>query len=197
MGSSALTGELDWLDEEEPVKPPARDLPAVRTKSKKRKSAELTTALRRLTMRQRFYLKLLLESMTVKEADNKLRMAGWRGNRTTLWRWRAMPKFVEAMELARNDQFERSGISKEKVMLDAEKIREEALTPKPILYKGEATGFEEVELGAALRALELQGKGVGISDLDQSRVQVNIDIDFSGRAEGLDFDGECETLSVE
>jgi hypothetical protein len=81
------------------------------------------------------------------------------------------------------------GFSKEKILLDAEKAKELALTPQPVLFQGQPTGETEVELGAYIRALELQGKALGIGSEESQKVQVNIDIDYSGRVEGNVIDG--------
>jgi hypothetical protein len=79
-------------------------------------------------------------------------------------------------------------------MNDAEKIKQIALTPQPVLYQGKKTGFDEVQLAAALRALELQAKGIGLQDTAAQRVQVNIDIDFSGRVDGVDVSVEDDSV---
>ncbi len=112
--------------------------------------------------------------------------AGFILNRTTLYRWRQLPQFIEVVHLQQKWIYECLGISKESVLLDAEKVKQIALNPQPILHQGKDTGFKEVQLGPALRAIEMQGKGVGITDGADRRVQVNIDIDFSGRVDGAD-----------
>jgi hypothetical protein len=75
-------------------------------------------------------------------------------------------------------------VNKDKILSDAEKAKQIALLPKQILYKGTRTGEEEVNVGAYIRALELQGKAIGVGGDDGQKVQVNIDIDYSGRVEG-------------
>jgi hypothetical protein len=72
-------------------------------------------------------------------------------------------------------------ITKDGVIAKTQAVIEHSMTPKPILYKGKATGFEEVDVGAAIRALELQGKATGAWSDAQEKVAVSIDIDFSGR----------------
>ena len=93
--------------------------------------------------------------------------------------------------------FECLGISKERILTDAEKIKQIALTPQPILHQGKDTGFSEIQLGSALRALELQGKGIGLNDSQINRVQVNIDIDFSGRVDGIDVKEDSGVIEGE
>lgn len=188
--------DLDWLDE--PPALPVKDKRTVKVAARKPKKRppELIKAERALTMQQRLYLRWILETNTLAEADRRMKQAGYPADRSTLWRWRNKPEFIEALELMRDWQFKAAGFSKNKVLLDAEKIKEMALTPKPVLYKGEATGYDEVDLGAALRAAELQGKGLGLMDREQHGVVVNVDIDFSGRADVI-IEGESETLAVE
>jgi hypothetical protein len=191
----------DWLDED-PIEPDSIEeavetvqLPAIvkpiRTE-KNRRAKALVLEERDLMHGQRIYLHCLLQSATLAEAENKLRLAGYILNRTTLMRWRKLPRFIKAMDLAQKELFQVLAITKEKVLIDAEHIKDMALTPHPILYKGEDTGFTQVEYGAALKALELQGKGVGLVDPNRERVQVLIDIDFSGRQEQpvIDVNGE-------
>lgn len=165
----------DWLDlpsSRAPVEPKARRL---------RRPRDLTLAERALSHVQRFYVKALLECDSVKKADAVMRKHGYQLDRTTLYRWRRMPAFVRCLHLTQEFGLACLGLSKEKIMLDAEKVKQIAMRPKLVLYKGEPTGQTEVELGSYLRALELQAKGVGITDGTDRTVQVNIDIDFSGR----------------
>ena len=143
---------------------------------------------------KRLYARFLVESLTVAEANKRFSETGYRYTRTTLAAWRNRDiKFCRLVRLLEAVALEQIGITKDKVMLDAEKLKLFAMEPKPILYKGEDTGFEEVNLGAALRALELQGKGVGLTDTQQQKAQVNINIDFSGRQEnpGVTIEGEA------
>lgn len=166
----------DWLDL--PSERPVRVL-----EPKLRRPRDLVRAERDLTIPQRFYVRALLESDSIKQADKAMHKAGYTYDRGTFYRWRNLPKFAKCLGLAQNYQLATLGLSKEKIMLDAEKAKQIAMRPKPVLYKGVATGHTEVELGGYLRALELQAKGVGITDNDDRTVQVNIDIDFSGRAD--------------
>ena len=189
-----MSSDTDWLDEEV-VKTPAVRKRRRANKTKRPKS--LVMAERSLTLPQRYYVRMLVESITIAEAERRMADAGFIFNRTTYWTWRKMPDFVEALAHTQDWQVRAHGINKPGLMLDAEKIKQFALENKPILYKGEATGFEEKELGTAIRALEFQGKGLGITDPDQRGVKVNIDIDFSGRAAGVTIEGESETMVVE
>ena len=201
-----MNEDFGWLDGNADVdfSGPVGKLPAVKNSGNKvlvakrrRRPPELVRAERKLTPIQRFYARMLVETETIKAAEIRMGHAGYRVDRSTYYRWRQMPVFVEVVHLAQSYLFERLGISKERVMNDAEKIKQIALTPQPILHKGVATGFEEIQLGAALRAIELQGKGVGLNDGDANRIQVNIDIDFSGRVDGIDASENSDVIEGE
>ena len=129
-----------------------------------------------------------------------MRLAGFSYNQSTFCRWRQQPDFAECITQLQEWQFKIHGIDKSRLIMDAEKIKQEALGDRPILYKGEATGYKDKDLGTAIRALDFQGKALGITDVQTAGVKVNIDIDFSGRAEGVDgvvIEGDSETLAVE
>lgn len=166
----------NWLD----VKPTKV---LAHKKKRAQRPKELVQSLRKLTIPQRFYLYLLTQCDTYAEADKAMARAGYPYNRATYYRWRCDPRFAKAVELQQKQEIEGMGLNKAKVMLDAERAKQIALRPQPVLYKGKPTGVNEVNVGAYIRALELQGKGVGITDGDKNAVQVNVDIDFSGRSE--------------
>ncbi len=200
-----MSDDFDWMEESEDIdfsgpaeKPVAkvRDPGQAIMRKRRQRPVELVREERKLTPVQRFYMRMLVETETIIAADRRMKDAGYTTDRTTFWRWRRNPQFSKTLELNQKYVFDCLGISKERIMNDAEKIKQIALTPQPILHAGRDTGHKEVELGAALRALEMQGKGIGLSDNEQQRVQVNIDIDFSGRIDGVDvIEGEAERVS--
>lgn len=204
-----MHSDFDWMTEGDvdfsgPVKTVVvkeKDPGAELIKKRKRRPVELVRAERKLTPAQRFYVRMLVETETIAAAERRMVDAGFRMDRTTFYRWRQLPAFSETVHLMQSWVFECLGISKERVMNDAEKIKQIALTPQPVLYQGKKTGFDEVQLAAALRALELQAKGIGLQDTAAQRVQVNIDIDFSGRVDGVDvleddvIEGEFEYVN--
>ncbi len=196
-----MSFDTDWMDAEEaPQELVAPKKP--RRLSKNRRPAALVKAERSLSLEQRYYVRMLTESNTYREAQKRLINAGFpKRDRATYWRWRQNDKVAEALSLLQDWQYACSHISKARLVSDAEKIKQIALRPKPILYKGKATKFKEVDTGVALRAVEFQGKAIGINDPDQRGVTVNIDIDFSGRVDGIDvepIEGEFEeTMAVD
>ncbi len=201
-----MGSEFDWLgntdvDFSGPVTEPKKAVvvdpgKAVMAK-RKRRPVELVRAERKLTPIQRFYARMLVETETIAAAERRMVDAGYKTDRSTYYRWRKLPTFVEVVHLTQNYLFECLGISKERIMNDAEKIKQIALTPVAILHQGKDTGHKEVSLGTALRALELQGKGVGLNDSSINRVEVNIDIDFSGRVDGIDVKEDPDIIEGE
>ena len=63
---------------------------------------------------------------------------------------------------------------RDRLLVRQDEIVETLLTPKPVLYQGEHTGFEEVEAGAAARANETLMKAAGL--LKDKEVDLNIGI---------------------
>jgi hypothetical protein len=144
---------------------------------------ELVEGLRALRHEQRLFLHALLASSSFTEAHRKLAESGIVLKRETTARWTRSPIFVNAWRLLEKAYVR--NITKDGVIAKTQAVIEHSMTPKPILYKGKATGFEEVDVGAAIRALELQGKAVGAWADEQQKVAVSIDIDFSGRPPAL------------
>jgi hypothetical protein len=149
---------------------------------RKRSAEEIADVLTQynLPVQQRVAIRAMMSTSNKAEALRLLKKHGVEITRMTLDRWLKRTDFKEALfraecAVARN-------VSKENVLRKTEALLEEAMTPKPILYKGEHTGFEEVELGTATRLVELQGKAAGLfNDEHQTKVAVMVDIDFSGR----------------
>lgn len=149
---------------------------------KKRDAArtEATKALRELSPVQRLAVEALLHTISRKAAFARLVENGVDIEMKTLDRWCNNAKFIRARR-AREIQIA-ARISKDSVIVNAQNLMDEALTPKPILFKGEDTGFREIELGAALNANEQLAKATGafVQERD-GKTQIVIDIDFSGR----------------
>lgn len=172
--------DFDWLAEKE--NPSSLPMPVRPKNPRMKRPKALIEAERKLTPAMRMYLRFLIESPTVKVAEKKMDDAGFTFDRGTYWRWRRRPDFIQAQELGIEYVAKSIGISKARTLLDAEKVKELALEEQPIMRKGEIVGYS-AELGTAMRAIEFQGKALGIGNEERQRVQVSIDIDFSGRDE--------------
>ena len=138
-----------------------------------------------LSVQQRLAIRALLGSTTHKEALARLQDLGIDIKPAQLSAWIRKDKNFQAA-LATAEAVIVRIVSKNNVLRKTETLLEEAMTPKPILYQGEHTGFEEVDLGVATRLVELQGKAVGLfADESALKVAVLVDVDFSGRKEPL------------
>ena len=177
--------EFNWLESDgEAEDVPGKGIKVPKTHSKRNRPRELILAERKLDPLKRAYARFIVDAESIDQADKWLcEYAGRNYNRVTLYRWRRDDDFATAVRLMQDRVYEQTGINKARLLNDAEKIKQNALTPRPVLFKGKATGHTEQELGVAMRALEFQGKAVGINDNEGARVLVNVDIDFSGRAD--------------
>lgn len=144
--------------------------------------AKRVRLIRRLMPVQRAAVEALMTTVSRADALSVLRQAGYEVNPRQLARWQKQRPFQAALE-AREEELAKT-ISKNSVVKNANALLEVAMRPKPILYKGKHTGFEDVNVGAALTANEQLGKIAGAFVKDEAaRVAVVIDIDFSGRKE--------------
>lgn len=175
---------------------------ATRRKARKARTPERIESTRSryaLPYKKRMAIEALLHNSTVREAAEAMQRLGFDVEPNNLSQWRRQPEFIRAFR-AREIELAAS-ISKETVVLNAAKLFEEALKPRPILHKGEDTGFEEIELGHALTANEQMGKATGAFAKDEAgRTVVVIDIDFSGRknpVQELVIEGEYTESLVE
>lgn len=158
-----------------------------RTFVKERRAAKRTStgvanvlAKRGLSVSQRLAVHALVMSTTPGEALKLLHDKGIDVDRVVLNRWLGLASFRTALQAAEAAVAE--SITKHSVLRKTEMLLEAAMTPQPILHQGEDTGFREIELGAATRLVELQGKATGLFQDDvATKVAVLIDIDFSGR----------------
>lgn len=133
---------------------------------------------------QRIYLDALMESVTKMEARVKLLVStGREYDRATCWRWAKSKKFQKALSLRRVLALEDAGITKNGVLLKTQALLGKAMENKPILYKGEPTGFYEYDSTTAAKMIELQGRHLRVwgTDDNAAKAVVHVDIDFTGR----------------
>lgn len=116
-----------------------------------------------LNDRQKLYLRTLKHSGFDKSsAIRKLRMSGDSVTRVTVMKWEQTNKnfifILKVMKIiARNEVIDR-----DRLLLRADFIAEEAMKPKAILHKGVATGHFENHPDVALRANEQLMKATGV-----------------------------------
>jgi hypothetical protein len=181
--------EFDWLSDEEVGFHPAIEkgrtlaLPVKRL----RRPTELIKADKALSVQQRMFRDCILNTRSYKEAIDLFDKSYSTVDRTTAWRWRKLPKFVKALELGYQYMAECAGVTREKFLVQLEQIRDTAMTPRPILYRGEPTGFEEYDPASALKALDQQAKLAGFYGEEKTQVAVNLQIDFGSYGTDADI----------
>lgn len=116
----------------------------------------LAVGLRECTERQKLYLRALVQyEFNSALAIKAMRATGDRLDRSTVERWlRTNEVFIRTYHAIKADA-RAQVVDKDKLIMNAEAIRVLALKPKPILFKGQDTGFKEQNLDTALRANEL------------------------------------------
>lgn len=158
----------------------ARQLLPRKKKKRDANAIETIKSIRELAPVQRLAIDALLNSVTRSDALRKLEAAGVRVDRSTLHRWMKLPAFIRAWKL--REQAIAALVTKDTVIVNAGNLLEEALRERPVLHRGEDTGFTEIELGHALTANEQLGKAIGAFGQNQDgKTTIVIDIDFSGR----------------
>jgi hypothetical protein len=167
---ATLPPPADGAQPQLPVGPRALD--AATTALEKR--AQFISAWESLTEQQRVFLNTWRESrFNANRAMRILAGTTHRTSKTSISNWGAN----EAFELVRNTLREASVeeiLSRASLVARHDDIVETALTPKPILYQGEHTGFEEVDVSAAARANETLMKVGGL--LKDKEVDLNVGI---------------------
>lgn len=166
MGEQA---EGDWLagtdvvpsageESDAPVEVDAPPVPAVQSE----RNALIAQAWSELTKAQQVWFRWAQKhhfnhSATARAMARVQNIALEAPTRQTISRWRrqAAFKFIEGILKAADAN---EALSKNNVVLTAAQVLEAALTPKPILFKGEDTGFREIQGDIALRANEQLAK---------------------------------------
>lgn len=108
-----------------------------------------------LTNKQQVYLDALRRhQFNVRATMKALRKTGDAPNRATVYRWAQEDQdYMLVLKVAKAILREEI-VDPDSLLLRANDIAEQALAPKPILYKGKKTGFFENHLDTALRANE-------------------------------------------
>ena len=152
----------------------SRALPAGLPKAEE----SLVAALRALQPRQRLYLRAYLQAACSRaSASRLLRQSNVEvPGPSVISRWFVNPHFFTALELLKKRYLATAGLDPSSVMLKAGKIYDVAMAPQPILYMGEPTGYEEVDLTNAMRAVEFAGKVNRMTTGDDGSTRVTLNI---------------------
>lgn len=181
--------ELDWLElDSEQVKavvhaavmddatPANRKAPAPTDLPER--EARLVQSLRRLKPVQRAYLRAYVAAGCVRaSATRALRHRGLKlPDSSAVTRWFHKPDFRIALDLMKKVYLDTAGIDPAGVLLKATQVYEKSMAPKPILYKGEPTGYEEYDPANAMRAVEFLGKVNRMTSGDEAGTRVTLNI---------------------
>ena len=173
-----------------------------------RKAAEYKTLAadtRKLSLRQRLYIRHLLASqMRQRVALNKMN-AGLpfedRLKESTVRNWHRRNDFRSIVERYAQLALEQSGVgSSAQILVRIDGVVEDALTPVPMYHNGialrapDGSVQTEVDRGNALKGLELLGKAAGTFRKDEENsTRVTVVLDFSGEQ----MQGEQESEIVD
>lgn len=159
----------DATPREKDAKPPA-GLPAL--------EGRLVAAMRAITPVQRAYLRAYIQCGCNRPAAT--RAINKRGislpDGSTVTRWFARPEFKLALDLMKKLYLDTAGLDPDSVLIKAGRIHDEAMTPQPILYMGEPTGFEQVDLSSAMRSVEFLGKVHKMTTGDEAGTRVTLHV---------------------
>lgn len=161
----------------------------------KKQSELLMDCWSRLSPQQQLYLKLLKQNgWNVRKTVRCMEGTPDAVSRTTVnFRWPEDDDFAFVLKVMTHTAVG-DVVKKERLLLRADEIAEEALEPKPILHKGLPTGFYENQPDTALRANEQLMKATGLlRDAQQStRVTVRL-VNLAGPEHDV-IEGEAEVI---
>lgn len=155
-----MTGEFAWLDEEPKTETELALVPRVLSSVEipadvQKRNRLVQRAWDSLTPRQQYFLDAFRrngfsERGTVRALAGTMHSVAL----TTVKNWKHNSKdyafILKVISAIQRDDI----IDRDRLLVRADEIAEQALEPKPILYKGRPTGFYENQLDTALRANE-------------------------------------------
>lgn len=140
-----------------------------------KQSELLMTAWGHLSQQQQVFLKLLKQNgFNVRKTVRVMEGTPDAVSRTTVnMRWLQDDDFAFVLKVMTTTAVG-DVVKKERLLLRADEIAEEALEPKPILHKGLPTGFYENQPDTALRANEQLMKATGLLREGQQSTRVTV-----------------------
>lgn len=140
-----------------------------------KQSALLMECWVRLSQQQQVFLKLLKQNgFNVRKTVRVMEGTADAVSRTTVnMRWLQEDDFAFVLKVMTTTAVG-DVVKKERLLLRADEIAEEALEPKPILHKGLPTGFYENQPDTALRANEQLMKATGLLREGQQSTRVTV-----------------------
>lgn len=129
---------------------------AARVSNGKKSREEFVVAYKKLEGRKKEFLQALVQAkFIVGSAVKALRKTGTTIATQSHARWLAQDETYSFVYNTLKARMRQQVVDKDMLVLHAENIRQQAMKGKPILYKGEDTGFRENKPDTALRAVEL------------------------------------------
>jgi hypothetical protein len=161
----------------------------------KKQSELLTECWARLEQRQQVYLKTLKQcGWNVRKTVRMLEGTPDAVSRTTVnMRWPDNDDFAFVLKVMTATAVG-DVVKRERLLLRADEIAEEALEPKPILHKGLPTGFYENQPDTALRANEQLMKATGLLRDAQQSTRVTVRLVNLAGPEHEAIEGEAEVV---
>lgn len=158
---------MSWLDEEAPVRA-TPVIPRALPENAAERNEMVEAAWKGLRGKQQQYLQALrFHSFNQAATLRALELSGDSVNRGTIHRWTHEDADFKLVLNAMKAIAREEVVDPDQLLLQANHIAEQALAPKPILHKGEPTGFYEQNLDTALRATELTMKTQKMLGADQ------------------------------
>ena len=146
----------------------------------------VVAALRRLSWRQRLYLRAFLEGGATKRGAKRV-MRDWGKAQhipsdRTLATWPHVHAYAEALTLLKRHFSANAGLDRDSVIIKVGRVLEDALEPKPV-YRDNSEGgrdvvtyTEEIDGNVAMRALEFAGKVNRMIGGDDASTRVTLNI---------------------
>lgn len=160
-------------DEEMPAVPIGAELIALATDAAA-KQQQFVKAWEGLLVKQRIYLNKWRECrFNERRTLRELTGSPYRVSKSTVQKWGRDRKYERVRKILQEASVEEI-LSRNNLVIRQDDIVETLLTPKPILYQGEHTGFEEIDAGAAGRANEVLLKVGG--HLKDKEIDLSVDI---------------------
>jgi hypothetical protein len=187
----------DWLELEPPdpnmavvealfdeITPPAK--PVVLPEGIPERQGELIRALRRLTPRQRVYIRAFMEGGSTKRGAKRVLREWGKAhlipNDATVHRWQHDDRYLTSVSLLKRHYAELAGLDRDSVLIKVGRVLEDALEPKPV-YRDNSDGgqevvtyTEEINGNVAMRALEFAGKVNKMIGSDEGTTRVTLNI---------------------
>lgn len=158
----------DWLDIGENI--PALPIPVELPIDPHARLALAQQCWAQLTDKQRTFLTAFRENrLNARRTSHVLH--GNESGRQAHKGWMHQPNYLTIVRLWRGVTGSEA-LDKDRLLTRQDDIVETLLTPKPILYQGEPTGYEEIEASAAARANETLMKAAGL--LKDKDIEINV-----------------------